>query len=70
MAIENDSMQIEPGMPQRVAIVVERNKSDTWSVAAYLVTAEGQRSRRSLGVFDTYADATKSLHAAWEKAAL
>ena len=66
----NDSLQIEPRMPQRVAIVVEKNKSDTWSVAAYLITADGQRSRRSLGVFDTYADATKSLPAAWEKVAL
>lgn len=64
MTDENANMQIEPKMPQRVAIVVEKNKSDTWSVAAYLVTAEGQRSRRSLGVFDTYVDATKSLHAA------
>ena len=66
----NDNMQIEPRTPQRVAIVVEKNKADTWSVAAYLVTAEGQRSRRSLGVFDTYADAAKSLQAAWENATL
>jgi len=30
-----------PDTPQRVAIVVEQNKSGSWSVASYLVTAGG-----------------------------
>ena len=44
-------MQIELDTPQRVAIVIEKNKSDTGSVNSYLMTADGRRERRSLGGF-------------------
>jgi hypothetical protein len=63
-------MQIKLNTPQRVTIVVEKNKSGTWSVAAYLITAEGHRSRRSLGVFDTYTEAAESLEQAWQRTSL
>ena len=56
--------------PQRVAIVIEKNKCETWSVGAYLVTADGQRDRRSLGVFESYDAAAKSLKQVWQQAEL
>lgn len=63
-------MDIALDTPQRVTLDIEKNKSDTWSVAAYLITADGQRERRSLGVFETYKEATKALRRAWEHATL
>lgn len=60
-------MQIELDTPQRIAIVIEKNKSDTWSVNAYLMTADGRRERRSLGVFESYGDAARSLKKAWQR---
>lgn len=59
-------MSFDPGMPQRVAIVIEQNKSGTWSVAAYLVSVSGQRERRGLAVRDTYPEAANLLKNAWE----
>ena len=60
-------MSFDTGMPQRVAIVVEQNKSETWSIAAYLISVNGQRERRRLAVRDTYPEATELLKTAWEK---
>ncbi len=59
-------MPIDPGMPQRVAVVIEQNKSDTWSIAAYLINVNGHRERRRIAIRDTYAEATEVLKAAWE----
>ena len=59
-------MPFDPGMPQRIAIVVEQNKSGTWSVAAYLVSVNGQRERRGLAVRDSYPEAAALLTTAWE----
>ena len=59
-------MQIALDTPQRVAIVIEKNKSDTWSVAAYLVRADGMRDRRSLATCESYAEATKTLKRVWQ----
>ena len=63
-------MDISQRTPQRVAVVVEQNKSENWSVAAYLVTADGQRKRRSLGVFKTYSEAAESFNNAWQRVSL
>ena len=63
-------MDIMLDTPQRVAVVIEKNKSDTWSVSAYLVTADGQRDRRPLGVFETYKEASSSLKKAWQRVTL
>ena len=59
-------MPIDPALPQRVAVVIEQNKSDTWSVAAYLISVNGHRKRRRIAVRDTYAEATEVLKTAWE----
>jgi hypothetical protein len=59
-------MAFDPGMPQRVAVVIEQNKSDTWSVAAYLISVSGHRERRRIAVRETYAEATEVLKTAWE----
>lgn len=59
-------MPIDPALPQRVAVVIEQNKSDTWSVAAYLISVNGHRERRRIAVRDTYAEATEVLKTAWE----
>ncbi|HEX9769834.1 MAG TPA: hypothetical protein VGA50_11735 [Kiloniellales bacterium] len=58
-------MAIDPGLPQRVAVVIEQNKSDSWSVAAYLITVNGHRERRRLAVRDTYTAAADVLKRAW-----
>ena len=58
-------MAIDPGMPQRVAIVIEQNKSNTWSVAAYLVSVNGHRERRRVAIRETYAEATEVLKTLW-----
>ena len=60
-------MAIDPAMPQRVAVVIEQNKSDTWSIAAYLISVNGHRERRRIAVRDTYAEATEVLKTAWER---
>ena len=60
-------MPFDTGMPQRVAIVVEQNKSETWSIAAYLISVNGQRERRRLAVRDTYPEATELLKTVWQK---
>ncbi len=59
-------MPIDPGMPQRVAIVIEQNKSDTWSIAAYLISVSGHRERRRIAIRETYAEATEVLKTVWE----
>ena len=59
-------MPIDPGMPQRVAVVIEQNKSDTWSIAAYLISVSGHRERRRIAIRETYAEATEVLKTAWE----
>lgn len=59
-------MPFDTEMPQRVAIVVEQNKSETWSIAAYLISVNGQRERRRLAVRDTYPEAAELLKSAWE----
>ncbi len=63
-------MPFDPGMPQRVANVVEQNKGGTWSVAAYLVSVDGQRERRGLAVRETYTEAAALLKTAWESVKL
>ena len=60
-------MAIDPAMPQRVAVVIEQNKSDTWSIAAYLISVNGHRERRRIAVRDSYAEATEVLKTAWER---
>lgn len=60
-------MAFDPEMPQRVALVVEQNKSGSWSLAAYLVSVNGQRERRRLAVRDSYPEAAALLRTAWEK---
>ena len=59
-------MALDPAMPQRVAVVIEQNKSETWSVAAYLISVNGHRERRRIAVRDSYAEATEVLKTAWE----
>ena len=59
-------MPIDPGMPQRVAVVIEQNKSNTWSIAAYLISVSGHRERRRITIRDTYAEATEVLKMVWE----
>ncbi|MDX1576813.1 MAG: hypothetical protein R3285_11510 [Kiloniellales bacterium] len=49
-----------------MAVVIEQNKSETWSVAAYLISVNGHRERRRIAVRDTYAEATEVLKTAWE----
>ncbi|MDJ0611586.1 MAG: hypothetical protein QNJ67_21615 [Kiloniellales bacterium] len=63
-------MELTLDTPQRVAIVVEKNKADTWSVSAYLVTVDGRRERRQLGVFETHDEAAKGLKRSWQYASL
>ncbi len=63
-------MDVALDTPQRVTLVIEKNKSDTWSLAAYLITADGRRERRSLGVFETYKEATASLKRTWQRVSL
>ncbi len=60
-------MDVSLDTPQRLAVIIEKNKSDTWSVSAYLVTADGRRDRRSLGVYETYKEATAALKRAWNR---
>ncbi len=61
-------MEIQTHTSQRIGIVIEQNKSGSWSIAAYLIKADGKRERRSLGVFDTYGDAADSLKSIWHNA--
>ncbi len=63
-------MEFTLDTPQRVAIVVEKNKADTWSVSAYLVTVDGRRERRQLGVFENHDEAAKGLKRSWLCASL
>ena len=58
-------MQISVEMPQRLAVVIEKNKSQTWGVAAYLVRADGLRERRCLATCESYEDATHALRQLW-----
>ena len=60
-------MPFDTGMPQRVALVVEQNKGGSWSLAAYLVSINGQRERRGLAVRDSYPEAAALLKTAWER---
>ena len=60
-------MDVTPDTPQRLAVVIEATKSDTWSIGAYLVTAGGHRDRRSVGVYNTFAEAVEALRSVWEK---
>ncbi len=63
-------MDVSLDTPQRVTLVIEKNKSDTWSLAAYLITADGRRDRRSLGIFETYREATAALRKTWQRVSL
>ncbi len=63
-------MDITPNTPQRMTVLIEQNKSETWSVATYLVMADGRRDRRSLGVFETYREAAEALRRSWQNIAL
>ena len=63
-------MDVDLDTPQRVAVVIEKTKADTWALGAYLVTADGRRDRRSLGVFETYKEASRSLRRAWQNVSL
>ena len=58
-------MPIDPLLPQRVAVVIEQNKSGTWSIAAYLINVNGHRERRRIAVRETYKEATEALKNAW-----
>ncbi len=60
-------MDVTPDTPQRLAVVIERTKSEAWGVGAYRVTAGGHRDRRSVGVYDSYVEAADALRTAWEK---
>ncbi|WP_282609205.1 hypothetical protein [Pelagibius sp. Alg239-R121] len=59
-------MNVDFDTPQRMTVVVEKNKSDTWSLASYLITADGQRRRNALGIFESYSDATHALQQHWQ----
>ena len=59
------TLEIATNTPQRVAIVIEKNKAGTWSLGSYLVMADGHRHRQGLGTFEDYADAAASLEKAW-----
>ena len=63
-------MPIDPQLPQRVAVVIEQNKSGTWSIAAYLISVNGQRERRRIAVRETYKEATEALKTSWESLAV
>jgi hypothetical protein len=63
-------MEIALNTPLRATIEIEKNKSDAWNVTSYLITADGARERRSLGVFETHAEATQALKRAWTKLTL
>jgi hypothetical protein len=52
---------------QRVAIVIEKNKAETWSLGSYLIMSDGRRRRRGLGTFEDYADAAVALEKAWQR---
>lgn len=62
-------MSIDPLLPQRVAVVIEQNKSGTWSIASYLISINGHRERRRIAVRDTYQEATEVLQTAWDSLA-
>lgn len=59
-------MSFDPETPQRIAVVIEQNKSGTWSIAAYLVSVSGHRERRRIAVKDTYPEAAAVLRSTWE----
>ena len=61
-----NGFELRPDTPQRVAIVIEKNKADTWSVGSYLVSADGRRHRKGLGSFTEYGDAAAALKSVWE----
>ncbi len=63
-------MDVESDTPQRVTVVIEKTKAETWSIGAYLITADGRRDRRALGVFETYKEAAGSLRGAWQSVTL
>ena len=63
-------MDVDLDTPQRVTLVIEKTKANDWSVGAYLITADGRRDRRGLGVFETYQEATGSLKTAWQNVGL
>ncbi len=63
-------MELSLNTPLRATIEIEKNKSDSWGVATYLITADGARERRSLGIFETHAEATQALKRAWLKLTL
>jgi len=62
-----NTFEVSADTAQRVAIVIEKNKAETWSLGSYLVMADGRRHRQSLGIFDDYADAAAALEKAWQR---
>jgi hypothetical protein len=54
--------------PQRISIVIEKTKSETWGVAAYLIGSNGQRERRCLATCETHDDAKRALERVWQSA--
>ena len=61
------TFEVAADTAQRVAIVIEKNKAETWSLGSYLVMADGRRHRQGLGTFDDYAEAAAALEKAWQR---
>jgi len=61
------TFEIAADTAQRVAIVIEKNKAETWSLGSYLVMADGRRHRQGLGTFEDYAEAAAALEKAWQR---
>ncbi len=67
MVASRIKLQLAPDTPQRLAIVIERNKAESWSIACYLVRADGLRERQTLTTCKKYRDATKVLERLWNE---
>ena len=61
------TFEVAADTAQRVAIVIEKNKAETWSLGSYLVMADGRRHRQGLGTFNDYAEAAAALEKAWQR---
>lgn len=59
-------MQMTGETSRRIGVVIEKNRSGTWSAASYLANGDGPHRRRALGTFETPEEAIKAIRIIWE----
>ena len=60
-------MEILLDTPMRWEVTIEKDKTDSWVVASYLITADGRRKRRTIATCERFEDASRMLNGLWCK---